>query len=284
MWLLFVFLNMVISGFLDIIEKKGSNNQPLYFWAQAVFLYGILNVVLGIIFMPSVLINFDFKTMFLNLPIAFLSTFGYYCTVMAFKYCSISKIAPILRSKIIVVLILSALFIDDRLTIVQLVLIFLLLIFNILLNKSNDSKKSIKGVLFAFGYMFANGIATFLNKIVLDLVPNPISVTFYNGLTTVLSIILILLIFRKTEFLNVKNFKNKNYVLLMEILEVISMFLLRYAIMDGNIVIITAMTSSSIIIAIILSKIIFKEKISVRKWLMIILIAILLIILSIISI
>lgn len=70
----------------------------------------------------------------------------------------------------------------------------------------------------------------------------------------------------------------------MEILEVIAMILLRYAIIDGNIVIITAMTSSSIIIAIILSKIIFNEKIDIRKWILIILIVLALVTLSAISI
>lgn len=70
----------------------------------------------------------------------------------------------------------------------------------------------------------------------------------------------------------------------MEILEVIAMILLRYAIIDGNIVIITAMTSSSIIIAIILSKIIFNEKIDIRKWILIILIVLALVTLSVISI
>ena len=53
---------------------------------------------------------------------------------------------------------------------------------------------------------------------------------------------------------------------------------------DDNIVIITAMTSSSIIISIILSKFIFKEKISIKKWGIIILISISLILLSIISV
>lgn len=81
MWLLFVFLNMIISGFLDIIEKKGSKDQPLHFWAQAVLLYGILSVILGIVLLPDVLNNFNFKTLLLTFPISFLSTLGYYCSV-----------------------------------------------------------------------------------------------------------------------------------------------------------------------------------------------------------
>lgn len=284
MWLLFVFLNMLISGFLDIIEKKGSKDQPLHFWAQAVLLYGILSVILGIVLLPSVLNNFNFKTLLLTFPISFLSTLGYYCSVKAFKYSSISKIAPILRSKIILVLILSAIFIDDKLSLIQLFLIFLLLVLNILLNKDNNSKHSKKGILFALGFMVSNGIATFLNKVVLNMSPDPVEITFYTGLTTIFSIIIMVILINKIDLLNIKKFKNKKYAIYMEVLEVIAMLLLRYAMIDGNVVIITAMTSSSIIIAIIFSKIIFKEKIKWNKWLLIFLIVISLVLLSICSI
>ena len=283
MWLLFVTLNMLISGFLDIIEKKGSKDQPLHFWAQAVMIYGIFSVIFGIILQPNVLTSFDIKTLMLTFPISFLSTLGYYCSVKAFKYSSISKIAPILRSKIILVLILSAIFIDDKLSIIQLILIFILLVLNILLNKDNSSKRSKKGILFALGFMVSNGVATFLNKVVLDIMPDAISITFYTGLTTIMSIFLMILLINKIELLNIKEFKNKKYALWMETLEVVAMLLLRYAMIDGNVVIITTMTSSSIIIAIILSKFIFKEKIDYRKWLIILLIVISLVLLSIFS-
>lgn len=284
MWILFVILSMLISGFLDIIEKKGSKDQPLYFWAQAVMLYGILNVFLGIILKPNIVFNFDGKVLLLTFPISFLSTLGYYCSVNAFKYSSISKVAPILRSKIILVLILSAMFIDDKLSVIQLILIFSLLVLNILLNKGNNGKRSKKGILFALGFVFSNGIATFLNKVVIDMIPDPISITFYIGLTTILSIFFMTILIQRIELLNVRKFKNKKYVLCMETLEVIAMILVRYAMIDGNVVIITAMTSSSIIIAIILSKLIFKEKISFNKWMIILLIVISLVLLSVLSI
>lgn len=283
MWLLFVIINMFINGFLDIIEKKGSNKQPLHFWVQANLLYGIFNIILGILFMPSILTKFNFSTMILTFPITFLSALGYYCSVKAFQYSSVSSVSPILHSKIVLVLILSVIFINDKLSSTQLILIFLLLIFNILLNKDKKSQKSKKGILFALGFLFSNGLATFLNKIIINLVPDPISITFYIGITTIISIIIMVIFIRKFELLNIKQFKNKKYAILMESLEVVAMLLLRYAMIDGNVVIITAMTSSSIIIALILSKLIFKEKIDFKKWIIIIVIVICLALLSVVS-
>ena len=114
--------------------------------------------------------------------------------------------------------------------------------------------------------------------------PDSVSITFYTGLTTIFSIVIMVLIINKLDLLNVKKFKNKKYAIYMEVLEVIAMLLLRYAMIDGNVVIITAMTSSSIIIAIIFSKFIFNEKIKQNKWLLIFLIVLALVLLSICSI
>lgn len=108
---------MLIAGFLDIIEKKGAQNQPLRFWANAILVYGIFNSILGIILMPNVILQFNIKTFLLTFPISLLSTICYYCSVKAFKYCSVSIVAPILRAKIIWLLILSSIFINDKLNI-----------------------------------------------------------------------------------------------------------------------------------------------------------------------
>ena len=224
MWLVFVIISMFISGFLEIIEKKGSNKQPLQFWAIAILLYGLSNVILGIILSPNIMNNFDINIFWLTFPISFLSTIGYYFSIKALNNAPISKVAPILRSKIILVLILSSIFINDKLSILQVILIFLLLILIILLNKDKKvTTKSKKGMIYAFGYLISNGSATFINKIVIDMVPNPISITFYTGLTSILSIVIVLLLINKLELLDIKNFKSKKQVICMESLEAITM-------------------------------------------------------------
>lgn len=283
-WLFCMCVVMFIGGILDIIEKKGSNNQPLRFWAIAIFTYGSFNIVASLLLGYNPINNFNISYYFLLLPISILCTTGYYCTIKAFYNADISLVSPILRSKVIWVLILASIFLNEYLTIVQIILIFMILFLIITLTNTKGKHKFNIGVMFAFGYLFANGTANFLDKVVVNIIEDTATITFYSGISTVTSIILILFFTNKLDLLNLKKFKSKKTVLLMEILEVISIYLTRIALLTGNIVIITCMASSSIIITIIFSRIIFKEKAGIKKGIIISLIIISLIYLSYLSI
>ena len=172
MWLLFVFISTIICGCLDIIEKKGSKDQPLHYWTFANLTYGVISIITAIIMMPRIMSSaFDLKVFFLVFPVSLLSTIGYYFTVKAFSCSDVSLVSPIFRLRIVWILILSTIFLkDDRLTIIQILIIFILLILSILLNKNNKTRKSKKGILYALGYLFANGTASFINKVVVNIV------------------------------------------------------------------------------------------------------------------
>ena len=269
MWLIFTIINMIIIGVIGIIKKKNSNAQAMQFWAIAVFIYGLFNVILGIIFYPEVVFDFDIKTFLYTFPISLFATLGYYCSM---------------KSKTILVLILSSIFLkDETLSIIQIILIFVILILNILLNSKKSDNKTFNGILYAIGFLIFNGTSTFIEKVVINLIPNPVNITFYVGLTSLLSIFIILLLFNKIDYLNFKKFNNKKQIIVLELLEVVGMLLTRYALIDGNVVIITAITSCSVLITIILSVILLKEKISIKKWILIILITLMLTLLSIAS-
>lgn len=204
---------------------------------------------------------------------------------MAFKNGNVSKVSVVMRSKIIWVLILSSIFLpSERLKFSQIILVFIILLLNILLTYDKKGREKSLGTIYAFGYLFSNGSATFINKVVTDKISDTMSITFYSGITSIFSIVLILLLINKLYLLNLNKFKSKKEVLIMESLEVISMILLRLALKTGNVVIISSLSSCSIIIAILLAKIIFKEKVNYKKWLIIILTVLNLILLSYLSV
>lgn len=283
MYLIYVLIIILISGVLDIIEKGASIKDELRFWAFGCLTFGIFESILGVLFLNG---NFSFsvKDLFLVLPVSLLSTIGYYFSVLALKNGNISKVSVIMRLKIIWVLILSSIFLpSERLKLVQIIFVFILLILNILLNYQKGKKGKDYGIIYAFGYLFSNGSATFINKLVTLKIENTMAITFYSGITSIFSIILILFIINRFDLLNIKKFNSKKEVLIMESLEVLSMILLRLALKTGNVIIISSLSSCSIIIALILSHFIYKDKISLKKWFIIILIVICLVILSYIS-
>ncbi len=284
MWLLYVFIIIIISGVLDIIEKSASEKDDLKFWAFGCLTFGVFETILGLIFLDKDFI-FSFKNLFLVLPVSLLSSIGYYFSVMAFKNGNVSKVSVVMRSKIIWVLILSSIFLpSERLKFSQIILVFIILLLNILLTYDKKGREKSLGTIYAFGYLFSNGSATFINKVVTDKISDTMSITFYSGITSIFSIVLILLLINKLYLLNLNKFKSKKEVLIMESLEVISMILLRLALKTGNVVIISSLSSCSIIIAILLAKIIFKEKVNYKKWLIIILTVLNLILLSYLSV
>ncbi len=284
MYLIYVLIIILISGTLDIIEKKASEKDELRFWAFGCLTFGIFETLLGIFLLNSSF-SFSIKDLFLVLPVSLLSTIGYYFSVLALKNGNISKVSVIMRLKIIWVLILSSIFLpSERLKFLQIVLVFIILLLNILLNYKKGRKGKDLGIIYALGYLFSNGSATFINKLVTLKIENTMAITFYSGITSIFSIILILLLINKMDLLNLKKFKSKKEVFIMEFLEVISMILLRIALKTGNVVIISSLSSSSIIVATFLANIVFKDKISYKKWFIIILIVLSLITLSIISI
>ena len=211
MYLIYVLIIILISGTLDIIEKKASEKDELRFWAFGCLTFGIFETLLGIFLLNS---NFSFsiKDLFLVLPISLLSTIGYYFSVLALKNGNISKVSVIMRLKIIWVLILSSIFLpSERLKILQIILVFIILLLNILLNYKKGRKGKDLGIIYSFGYLFSNGSATFINKLVTLKIENTMAITFYSGITTIFSIILILLLINKMDLLNLKKL-NLNYV------------------------------------------------------------------------
>lgn len=287
MWLIFCILCTILCGFVDVIEKKNSKEQPIRFIILGLCLYNILNIIVSLIAKPTIILDFNIINCLKVLPFCIFSSIGYFCAVYAFANGDISRISPILKSKTIFVLILSTIFLKEHLSIIQIFIIFLILILNILLTRQKVDKRrknNIKGILFALGFLVSNGLATFLNKIyVLDF-SSPIDISFYTGLVEIILILILLITTEKLDYLNIKKFKKFKMLLLMEIIEVAAILLNRYSLVHGDLSIITTISSCSIIITLITSMIVFKEKISLKKWMIILLLILCITSLSLVSI
>ncbi len=286
MWLVLCIIATILSGFIDIIEKKGSKDQPLRYIVWALIVYDIYNLIVVLFYDISYINNFNILNCLKVLPFCLFTSMGYYCSVHAFANGDISRVSPIMKSKAILVLILSVVLLKEKLSFLQVILIFAILILNILLTNQKVDKRrknNKKGILYAIAFMIFNGFASFLNKVYVIDFSSPIEISFYTGIVEIILILLILTFTKKLNYLNIKKFKNIKVVAIVEILETIIILLNRFSLVTGNLSIITTITSCSIIITVITSTIVFKEKIPLKKWLIIIALMLCINILSIIS-
>lgn len=286
MWLLFCIISTILSGFIDVIEKKSSKEQPFRFIVLGLFTYNLFNIILSLFVKPNIIVNINFLDCLKVLPFCIFTSIGYYCAVFAFANGDISRVSPIMKSKTLLVLFLSTVFLNQKLSLLQIGLIFLILILNILLTKqkqSSNKENSIKGVIYAFGFFVFNGIATFLNKVYIIDFGDPIVISFYAGFVEIILLFFILVFRSKLDYLNIKKFNKFNMVILMETIEVVAILLNRYSLINGDVAIITTIASCSIIITLITSMVVFQEKISFKKWCIICLMIVSMIALSLLS-
>lgn len=272
MWIFLCLLSAVTSGLASIIMKKCSkNNNPKSIALIGLATSNILYIIVSILF-TDVLTNFSIKNFLQIAPLTMCQMIGYICGILSVKYASVSTVIPIRKCNTIVTLVLGILILNESIPILKLILSLILVILTILIvkeDKITEDKDSKKGIIFAWLFVLFNGVSSMLNKYYISTFVNPLVVTFYYSLFG-LSIVVLYCFFTKSwKCYNLKNI-NKLYMLFTYILfDFVSNLSYRFCLVDGQVSLAQPIHSSSIIITIIGSYFILKEKISKRKWLMI---------------
>ncbi len=273
MWFYLSLTSAVLTGFTVIVMKKCSkNNLSIRLSLLGLLVSNIIYVILGVC-TTDVIEKFSLYNLIKIAPLSIIQSIGYICAILSVKYASVSTISPIRKANTVVTLLLGILVLKDSFTIVQLVISIILIILTILLAKSKENNVSSgesKGIIYAFGFVVFNGTAGFLNKVYIDIFGNPLVVVFYYGLAIVIGIILYCLITKKWDYINISKVNSKGLFLLHSVLDLSANLCSRFSLIDGQVSIVSVITSSSIVITILGSRFILKEKISWRKYLMII--------------
>jgi len=284
MWIFLCLLSAVTSGLASIVMKKCSENNN----AKSIALIGlatsnILYIVVSILF-TDVLTNFNIKSFVQIAPLTMCQMIGYICGILSVKHASVSTVIPIRKCNTIVTLVLGILILNESIPILKLIFSLILVILTILIvkeDKITNDTDSKKGIIFAWLFVIFNGVSSMLNKFYISTFVNPLVVTFYYSLFGIYIIALYCLFSKSWKYYNLKNI-NKLHILFTYILfDFISNLSYRFCLIDGQVSLAQPIHSSSIIITIIGSYFILKEKISKRKCFMIIGVIICVLLLSI---
>lgn len=276
MWLYYCLLSTVIWGFVAIAIKKCSNNEPKRIAIMGMLIYHCAMILISLITNSQIIASINVIDMIKMLPGIIIQSVGFYCSISAIKYGKVAITSSIQRTQVIVTFLLGILILKEKFTILQLIISGILVTLSIMIarDKKNDEeeinkKAKQKAIMYSWGVVLFYGISDFINKIYITEYQRPLYVMFNYAIIIVIGIFAYCLITKNWNYIDIRNINNKGYFVLQSVLDVSSSIFNRFALLDGNVSIVSVISTSSIIITILASRLILKEKISWKKYLMI---------------
>lgn len=275
MWLYWCLIATIISGFIPIALKKCSDNQQKHIVIVGLLLYHFIMVLVSLVANPEFIIKLNIIDMLKMLPGIIIQSIGFYCAVSATKYGKVTITSSIQKTKVVVTFLLGIVILKEGCTILQMVISTVLVILSILVAKSkNDNKEKIdkklerKAIMYSYGFVIFNGTSDFINKIYVTEYQNPLYVVFNYAIITIIGIFIYCLITKHWNYIDIRKIKAKGYFVLQSLLDVFSSIFYRVALLEGDVSVISVISTSAIVITIIASRFILKEKITLKKYLM----------------
>lgn len=275
MWLYWCLLSTIISGFIPIALKKCSKNEPKRIAIMGLLLYHSIMILVSLVTNPEFIIKLNTTDILKMLPGIIIQSIGFYCAISATKYGKVAITSSIQKAKVVVTFLLGIVIFKEDCTILQLTISIVLVILSILVAKSkNNNKEEIdkkleqKAIMYSYGFVLFNGISNFINKIYVTEYQNPLYVVFNYAVIIIIGVFVYCLITKQWNYIDIRKINAKRYFILQSLLDVSSSIFDRFALLDGNVSVISVISTSSIVITIIASRLILKEEITLKKYLM----------------
>lgn len=276
MWLYYCLLSTVIWGFVAIAIKKCSNNEPKRIAIMGMLVYHCTMILISLITNPQIITNLNVIDMIKMSPGIIIQSIGFYCSISAIKYGKVTITSSIQRTQVIVTFLLGIFILKEKFTILQLIISGILVTLSIMIarDKKNDEEKinkkaKQKAIMYSWGVVLFYGISDFINKIYIAEYKSPLYVMFNYAVIIIIGIFAYCLITKNWSYIDIRKINKKGYFVLQSLLDVSSSIFNRFALLDGKVSIVSVISTSSIIITMIASRLILKEKISWEKYLMI---------------
>lgn len=290
MWLYWCLLATIISGFTSIALKKCSDNEPKRIAIMGLLSYHSIMIFVSLVTNPEFIIKLNITDMLKMLLGIIIQSIGFYCAISATQYGKVAITSSIQKAKVVVTFLLGIVILKEDCTILQLIISIVLVILSILVAKSkNNNKEKIdkkleqKAIMYSYGFVVFNGVSNFINKIYVTEYQNPLYVVFNYAVIIIVGIFAYCLITKQWNYIDIRKINAKRYFILQTLLDVSSSIFDRFALLDGNVSVISVISTSSIVITIIASRFILKEKITLKKYLMMLGIFICVLILAVIK-
>ena len=271
MWVLFAFLSAIFAGMTSILAKCGIKKTDSN---VATFIRTLVVLPLSLLMALIVNPNFSFgavssKTL-VFLVLSGLSTgASWLCYFRALSKGDINKVVPIDKSSTVLTIILAVVFLGERVTVYKTLGVVFIAIGTLLMIEKKDTEKKSEGegwLIYALLSAFFASLTTILGKIGIEGVESNLGTAIRTAVVIVMSFIMVAFTGKTGEIKKIDK-KELGFILLSGLSTGASWLCYYKALQDGEAGIVVPIDKLSILVTIAFSYIVFKERLSKKAML-----------------
>lgn len=271
MWILYAFGSAFFAGITAILAKIGIKNTDsnlatavrtivilIFSWLM-VFIVGSFNTINEL----------TIKTIIFLILSGLATGLSWLCYFKALQLGNVNKVTPIDKSSTILTMVLAMIFLGEKITFLKFISIILIGIGTYLMiekKKDNKQAKDNKWLLYAFGSAIFASLTSILGKIGIEGVESNLGTAIRTIVVLVMAWIVVFVTKKQSEIKNIDK-RSWKFLLLSGLTTGLSWLCYYKALQDGEASIVVPIDKLSIVITIVFSYFILKEKLSKKSML-----------------
>ena len=271
MWVLFAFLSAIFAGMTSILAKCGikkTDSNVATFIRTLVVLP--LSLLMALIVNPNFSLGAVSSKTLVFLVLSGLSTgASWLCYFRALSKGDINKVVPIDKSSTVLTIILAVVFLGERVTVYKTLGVVFIAIGTLLMIEKKDTEKKSEGegwLIYALLSAFFASLTTILGKIGIEGVESNLGTAIRTAVVIMMSFIMVAFTGKTGEIKKIDK-KELGFILLSGLSTGASWLCYYKALQDGEAGIVVPIDKLSILVTIAFSYIVFKERLSKKAML-----------------
>lgn len=271
MWVLFAFLSAIFAGMTSILAKCGikkTDSNVATFIRTLVVLP--LSLLMALIVNPNFSLGAVSSKTLVFLVLSGLSTgASWLCYFRALSKGDINKVVPIDKSSTVLTIILAVIFLGEKVTVYKTLGVVFIAIGTLLMIEKKDTEKKSEGegwLIYALLSAFFASLTTILGKIGIEGVESNLGTAIRTAVVIVMSFIMVAFTGKTGEIKRIDK-KELGFILLSGLSTGASWLCYYKALQDGEAGIVVPIDKLSILVTIAFSYIVFKERLSKKAML-----------------
>lgn len=273
MWILFAFGSAIFAGLTSILAKCGIKNTDsnvatairtivvlIFSWIM-VFIAGAGGQLGGI----------EAKTWIFLILSGIATGASWLCYFKALQVGDINKVVPIDKSSTVLTIILALIFLNESINYIKLICIVLIAIGTFLMIQKKDTKNTAKGnskiwILYAFGSAFFASLTSILGKVGITNINSNLGTAIRTVVVLIMAWIVVFVTGKGKKAEKISK-KELGFIYLSGIATGASWLCYYRALQEGPASVVVPIDKLSILVTIIFSYIVFKEKLTKKSFL-----------------